>query len=61
MSEPRIELKSCGRLGIWIYIDGKVIDLIHYSDLQKINGINQETIDAIEQIYDDIISEEVIE
>jgi hypothetical protein len=57
-SEPRIQLKPCGRLGIWIYIDGKVMDLFHYSDLQKMNGINQETIDAIEQIYNDIRSEE---
>jgi len=53
MSEPRVQLKPCGRLSIWIYIDGKVMDIFHLSDL----GINQETIDAIERIYDDIIGE----
>ena len=34
------------------------MDLFHLSDLQKIFGIKQETKDAIEQIYDDIIGEE---
>jgi len=57
MSEPRVQLKPCGRLSIWIYIDGKVMDLFHLSDLQKMIGINQKTIDAIEQIYDDIIGD----
>lgn len=57
-SEPRVRLEPCGRLGLWIYIDGKVMDLIYYSNLQKINGIKQETIDAIEQIYEDFIGEE---
>jgi len=58
MSEPRVQLKPCGRLAVWIYIDGEVMDLFHLSDLQKMIGIKQETIDAIEQIYDDIIGEE---
>jgi hypothetical protein len=58
MSEPRVQLKPCGRLAIWIYIDGEVMDLFHLSDLQKMIGIKQETIDAIEKIYDDIIGEE---
>ena len=57
-SESRVELKPCGKLGVWIYIDGKVMDLFHLSDLQKIFGIKLETKDAIEQIYDDIIGEE---
>jgi len=56
MSEPRVQLKPCGTLGIWIYIDGEVMDIFHLSDLQKMIGIKQETIDAIEQIYDDIIT-----
>jgi hypothetical protein len=56
-SESRMELKPCGRLGIWVYIDGELMDLFHYSDLQKMFGLKQETIDAIEQIYDDIRSE----
>jgi len=58
MSEPRFQLKPCGRLAVWIYIDGEVMDLFHLSDLQKMIGIKQETIDAIEKIYDDIIGEE---
>jgi len=58
MSEPRVQLKPCGRLAVWIYIDGEVMDLFHLSDLQKMIGIKQETIDAIENIYDDIIGEE---
>jgi len=58
MSEPRVQLKPCGRLAVWIYIDGEVKDLFHLSDLQKMIGIKQETIDAIEKIYDDIIGEE---
>jgi len=58
MSEPRVQLKPCGRLAVWIYIDGEVMDLFHLSDLQKMIGIKQETIDAIEKIYDDIIGEE---
>lgn len=52
--EPRVELKPCGVLGIWIYIDGEVKDLFHLSDLQKMIGLKQETIDAIEQIYQDL-------
>ena len=57
-SESRVELKPCGKLGVWVYIDGKVMDLFHLSDLQRMFGIKQETKDAIEQIYDDIRSEE---
>ena len=57
-SESRVELKPCGKLGVWIYIDGKVMDLFHLSDFQKMFGIKQETKDAIEQIYEDIIGEE---
>ena len=34
------------------------MDLFHLSDLQRMFGIKQETKDAIEQIYDDIRSEE---
>jgi hypothetical protein len=57
-SEPRIRLESFGELGVWVYIDGKLMDLFHYSDLQRMFGIKQETIDAIERIYDDLRSEE---
>ena len=55
--ESRVELKPCGTLGVWVYIDGKVMDLFHLSDLQKMFGIKQETKDAIEQIYQDTIAE----
>ena len=58
MSESRVRLEPCGRLGVWIYIDDEVMDLFHLSDLQKMIGIKQKTIDAIEQIYNDIIGEE---
>ena len=57
MSESRVRLETCGRLSIWVYIDNKLVDLFHLSDLQKMMGIKQETIDAIEQIYKDIIEE----
>jgi len=57
-SESRVIFKPCGKLGVWVYIDGKVMDLFHLSDLQKMWGIKKETKDAIEQIYDDIRSEE---
>jgi len=57
-SESRIKLEQCGRLGIWIYFDGELIDLIHLSDLQKGFGVNQKTKDAIDQIYNDIILED---
>jgi len=55
MSEPRVQLKPCGSLGIYVYIDDKLMDIFHLSDLQKMMGLNQKTIDAIEQIYNDII------
>jgi len=58
MSESRLRLESCGKLGVWIYIDDKLMDLFHLSDLKKMIGIKQETIDAIEQIYSDLIGEE---
>ena len=54
----RITIENCGEVGLWIYFDGQVIDLIHLSDLQKTMGLKQKTIDAIEQVYDDIIGEE---
>jgi hypothetical protein len=57
-SEPRIRLEPLGEVGVWVYIDGKLMDLFHYSDLQRMSGIEQETIDAIERIYDDLRSEE---
>ena len=58
MSEPRIRLEPLGNLGVWVYIDDKLMDLFHYSDLQRMFGIKQETKDAIQQIYDDLRSEE---
>ena len=57
MSEPRIRLEPLGNLGVWVYIDDKLMDLFHYSDLQRMFGIKQETKDAIQQIYDDLRSE----
>ena len=57
-SESRLRLEQCGKLSVWVYFDDKLIDLFHLSDLQRMFGIKQETKDAIEQIYDDIRSEE---
>lgn len=58
MSDSRLRFESCGKLGVWIYIDDKLMDIFHLSDLQKMIGIKQTTIDAIEQIYNDLIGEE---
>lgn len=58
MSESRVRLEPCGRLSVWVYIDDELMDLFHLSDLQRMFGIKQATNDAIEQIYDDIRSEE---
>jgi len=55
MSEARLTFEPCGPLGVWIYFDGKLLDLFHISDLQSMLGIKQETRDAIDRIYDDII------
>lgn len=57
MSESRVRLESCGTLGIYVYIDDKLMDLIHLSDLLSMLGLNQKSKDAIEQIYNDIISD----
>ncbi len=58
-TEARLTTEPCGELGIWIYIDGKLMDLIHYSDLlySSAHGhsiVNSETRKAIQAIYDDI-------
>ena len=58
MSEARLTFEPCGTLGVWIYFDGKLLDLFHISDLQNMLGIKQKTKDAIQQIYDDIILED---
>jgi hypothetical protein len=55
--KSRVKLEECGKLGIWIYIDDKLMDLIHLSDLQKVVGLKESTKDAIESIYDDIVLE----
>jgi len=50
-NEARLTIKPCGELGLWIYVDGKLADLIHYSDLLKC-GLEEETKELIEEIYD---------
>ena len=54
--EARLTTKPCGQLGLWIYIDGKLMDIIHYSDLQHV--VNNKTFDAITRIYDEYKLEE---
>jgi hypothetical protein len=58
--KARLTFKPCGRLGVWIYFDGEVIDLFHLSDLNKMFGIKQKTKDAIELIYDEIILDDYV-
>lgn len=61
--EARLTTKPCGELGIWIYVDGELMDLIHYSDLRyalTLTGspvLTQNTIDAIDGIYADLIKQ----
>ena len=52
-NQARLTIEPCGELGLWIYIDGKLMDLIHYSDLKNALNLNQKTKDAIQEIYDD--------
>jgi len=54
-TEPvaRLTVEPCGELGLWIRIDGKHMDIIHYSDIERMPNINQETKDAINKIYED--------
>ena len=57
-TEARLTTEPCVKLGIWIIVDGKVTDIIHYSDLRDARRggepiVNQETIDAIDEIYAD--------
>jgi len=49
--EARLKTEPCGELGIWIYIDGKIADLIHFSDLMGV--VNDETRQKIDAIYED--------
>lgn len=49
--EARLTTEPCGELGIWIYIDGELMDLIHYADLK--HAVDQKTKDGIQMIYDD--------
>jgi hypothetical protein len=56
-TEARLTTEPCGQLGIWIYVDGKLMDLIHYSDL--LHACKPETRQAIKAIYADIQSEKL--
>ncbi len=54
-TEPvaRLTIEPCGELGLCIRIDGKIMDIIHYSDIERMPNVNQETKDAIDTIYAD--------
>lgn len=58
-TEPkaRLQIKQCGELGLWIRIDGEIVDLIHFSDLKSLRCIKESTKKAIEQIYTDYAKE----
>ncbi|GAG67810.1 unnamed protein product [marine sediment metagenome] len=51
----RLRIEPMGNLGLWIYIDDELTDLIMLNELKKLFGLNQKTIDGINQIYNDII------
>ena len=51
-NEARLTIEPCGQLGLWIYIDGELMDLIHYSDLKQCD-LKDETIEGIQMIYDE--------
>jgi len=54
-TEPiaRLTIEPCGELGLYIRIDGKLMDIIHYSDIERMPNISRETKDAIDRIYQD--------
>lgn len=65
-TEARLTTEPCGDLGIWIYVDGELMDLIHYSDLKHSLAfgepiLKQKTIDAIDKIYADIVLQRIAE
>lgn len=52
--QARLRIEPDGELMFWLYIDGKITDLIMLSELRTIKGISQDTIHGIDQIYDDL-------
>jgi len=58
MSEARLRLEPLGVVGFYVYFDDKLMDIFHLSDLRHMAGLNQKTLDAIEQIYNDLSDDE---
>ena len=57
-TEPvaRMTFEQFGTVGLWVIIDGKYMDIIHYSDIESLPDLKQETKDAIDGIYSDAIA-----
>lgn len=56
-TEPvgRMTFEQFGTVGLWVIIDGKYMDIIHYSDIEAMPDLQQKTKDAIDGIYQDAI------
>jgi len=52
--EARLTIESEGNLMFWIKVDGEITDLILLSDLRRMLGLSQKTLDGIDQIYEDL-------
>jgi len=50
----RLTIESDGELMFWIKMDGKITDLIMLSDLRRLLGLSQATLDGIDQVYEDL-------
>ncbi|GAG76147.1 unnamed protein product [marine sediment metagenome] len=50
----RLTIEADGELMFWIKMDGKITDLIMLSDLRRLLGLSQATLDGIDQIYEDL-------
>ena len=53
-STARLTIEADGELMFWIKMDGKITDLIMLSDLRRLLGLSQATLDGIDQIYEDL-------
>jgi len=52
--KARLTIEADGELMFWIKMDGKITDLIMLSDLRRIQGLSQASLDGIDQIYEDL-------
>jgi len=52
--KARCTIESDGELMFWVKIDGKITDLVMLNDFRRLIGLSQETLDGIDQIYNDL-------